>query len=102
MDEQGRNVVLDQQYAFWVFAPSRRHARRSLSWLAALPAVPARGGDGSNGGAGRKKCPKRRNEPIMPFGINNLTQKTNPNEANKCFRFGIPFENEPKLGPKIC
>ena len=56
----------------------------------------------------------------MPFGINNLTQKTNPNEANKsfvlgvpplkrtqseankCFGFGIPFENEPKLGPKIC
>ena len=45
-----------------------------------------------------KKAPKQRNEPIMLCGINNLTEKTNPNEATKSFRLGVPFENEPNLG----
>jgi hypothetical protein len=55
----------------------------------------------------------------MLFGINDLTEetnpkrtqtkplsplfcgyplKTNPNEATKSFRLGVPFENEPNLG----
>ena len=70
---------------------------------------------------GGRKQPKPRNQAIMLFGINKLTEKTNPkrtqtkplsplfrghpaktnpNEANKSFRFGVPLENEPKLG--IC
>jgi len=46
--------------------------------------------------AGEKKAPKRANEANILHGINKLTQKTDPNEANKSFVLGVPPKNEPK------
>ena len=37
-----------------------------------------------------KKVKKTPNEANMLNGINNLAQKTNPNEANKSFVLGVP------------
>jgi hypothetical protein len=39
---------------------------------------------------------KRLNEAIIAPEINDLTPKTNPNEANKSFVLGVPPGNEPK------
>jgi hypothetical protein len=67
--------------------------------------------------AGEKKAPKRPNEANILHGINNLTQKTNPNEATKSFvlggtpktnpneatkpfRFGVPWKTNPRGGTR--
>jgi hypothetical protein len=44
----------------------------------------------SRGRGSEKKGPKTPNEANMFHGINYLTQKTNPNEANKSFVLGVP------------
>ena len=43
-----------------------------------------------------KNTPKRPNEANMSPEISNLTEKTNPNQANKSFVLAVPPGNEPK------
>ena len=52
-------------------------------------------------GEDEKNGPKRANEANISPAINNLTQKTNPNEANKSFVFGVPPGNEPKPSQQV-
>jgi hypothetical protein len=48
-----------------------------------------------NRGRGSEKRSKTPNEANMLTEINNLTQKTNPNEANKSFVLAVPPETNP-------
>jgi len=52
------------------------------------------GEDGKNGS-------KRANEASRSPEISNLTEKTNPNEANKSFVLGVPPGNEPKPSQQV-
>jgi hypothetical protein len=70
----------------------KNKAMRQGTWSVAIakPCQNPGRGAANRGRVPEKKGPNTPNEANSRFEINSLTQKTNPNEANKSFVFGVP------------
>ena len=97
-----KEAVLEQQISEQTRLLTHLKSKRSL-WGSEPEAEEAlsSGAGSTEEGEDEKNGSKRVNEANRSREISNLTEKTNPNEANKSFVLGVPPGNEPKPSQQV-
>jgi hypothetical protein len=97
-----KEAVLERQISEQTRLLTHLKSKRSLWGLEPEAEEALSSGAGSTEeGEDKKNGSKRANEANISPEISNLTEKTNPNEANKSFVLGVPPGNEPKPSQQV-